>query len=112
MGSSFYVTLFSNSSTKAYTDNMISAFTVQLAHEIDLGTDSWEMVLCDFSCLPPKVGTQKPHAVFYDTNALIYCDLIALQFVSHSMVRCLRTFIPPTAFCNEVVHPTAFCNEF
>ena len=84
MGCSFYVTLFSNSSIKAYPDYTISAFTVQLAHEIDLDTDSWKMVLCEYSCPPPKVGTQKPHVVFYDTNALIYCDLIAPQFVSHS----------------------------
>ena len=103
--------LFSNSSMKAYPDNTISAFTVQLAHEIYLGTASWEMAHCEFSCPPPKVGTQKPHAVFYDKNAFIYCDLIAPWFVNHSKVRCLRTFIPPTAFCNEVVHPTAFCNE-
>ena len=96
---------------KAYPANTISSFTVQLAHEIDLVGDSWELALCEFSCPPPKVDSQKPHAVFYDTNALIYCDLIAPQFVSHSKVRCLRTFIPPTAFCNEVVQPTAFCNE-
>jgi len=96
---------------KAYPDNSISAFTIQLAHQIVLGTDSWKMALCEFSCPPPKVGTQTPNAVFYDTNALIYCDVIAPQFVSHSKVRCLRTFISPTAYCNEVVHPTAFCNE-
>jgi hypothetical protein len=95
---------------KAYPDTF-SALTVQLPHEIHLGTDSWEMALCEFSCPTPKVGTQKPYAVFYDKNALIYCDLIAPQFVSHFKVRCLRTFIPPTAFCNEVVQPTAFCNE-
>ena len=53
----------------------------------------------------------KTHAVFYDTNDLIYCDLIVPQFVGHSKVRCLRTFILPTTFCNEVVQPTAFCNE-
>ena len=84
---------------------------MQLAHKIDLAGASWEVALCEFSCPPPKVGSQKPHAVFYDTNALIYYDLIASQFVSHSKVRCLRTFIPPTAFCNEAVHPKAFCNE-
>ena len=82
MGSSFYVILFSNASMKAYPDNTISAFTVQLVHEIDLAGDSWEVALCDFACPPPKVGGQNPHAVFYDTNALIYCDLIAPQFVT------------------------------
>jgi len=79
MGSSFYVTLFSNSSMKAYPANMLSSFTVQLAHEIDLAVDSWEVALCEFSCPPPKVGSQKPTAVFYVRNAFIYCDLIALS---------------------------------
>ena len=96
---------------KAYPDKRFSAFTVQMAHEIDRSTNSWEMALCDFSCPPPKVSTQKPHAVFYDTNALIYCDLIAPQFVSHSKVRCLRKFILPKAFFTKVVHPTAFYKE-
>ena len=111
MDSSFNVTLFSNSSMKAYPDKTISAFMVQLAHEIDLGTYSWELALCEFSCPPPNVGTLKHHSVFYDTNALIYCDLITPQFVSHSKVRCLRIYNPPTAFCNEDIHPIAFCNE-
>ena len=111
MGSSFYVTLFSNSYMKYHPDNTISAFTVQLAHEIDLTDASCEVALCEFSCQPFKVGSQKPHAVFYDTNALIYCDLRVPQFVSHCKDRCLRTFIPTKAFCNEVVHPKAFCNE-
>ena len=94
---------------KAYSDNTTSTFTVQLVYEIDLTGASWEVALCEFSYPPPKLGTQKPHAVFYDRNALIYCDLIAPQFVSHSKVRCLRTFILPMAY--EVIHPTAFCNE-
>ena len=95
---------------KAYPDNTISAFTVQLAHDIDLGTVRWEMVLCEFSCPQAKVGIQEPHAVFFDTSALIYCELIAPQFVSHSKISCLRRFIPSTAFWNVVVHPKAFCN--
>jgi hypothetical protein len=111
MGSRFYVSVFSNSPMKAYPDNTISAFTMQLAHALDLAAVSWEGALCEFSCSPPKVGTQKPHAVFYDTNALIYCELITPQFVSHSKIRCLRTFIPHTPFCNEIVQPTAFCKE-
>ena len=87
---------------KANPDNMISAFTVHHAHEIDLAGDIWEVAHREYSFPPPKVGTQKPHAVSFDTNALIYCDLIAPQFVNHSKVRCLRTFIPSTPFCNEV----------
>ena len=78
---------------KAYPDNTISAFTVQLAHEIDLAADSWEVALCEL-CPPPKAGTQKPHAIFYDTNALIYYDLITPQFISDPKVRSLKTFIP------------------
>ena len=59
MVSSFYVTLFSNSSMKAYADNTISAFTVQLARDIDLGTDSCEVAICEFSCLSPNIGNLK-----------------------------------------------------
>ena len=58
IGSGFYVILFSNSTMKAYPDNMISSFTVQLAHEIDLGMNSWEMVLCEFSCLRLKMAAK------------------------------------------------------
>jgi len=49
MGFSFYVTLFSNSTMKAYPDNTISAFTVQMTHEIHLDTESWEVALYEFS---------------------------------------------------------------
>jgi hypothetical protein len=64
---------------KAYPANTTSSFTVQLALEIDLASDSWEVALCEFSFPPPKEDSQKPPAVLYDTNALIYCDLIALS---------------------------------
>ena len=48
---SFYMTLFSNSSMKAYPNNSITAFTVQLGHEILLsGNDVWEVAICEFSC--------------------------------------------------------------
>ena len=46
---SFNDTLISNSSTKAYLNRTIGAFTVQLAHEIVLGTDRWEVAVCEFS---------------------------------------------------------------
>ena len=81
---------------------MIGAFTVQLAPALDLGTDRCEVAICEFSCPPPSVGNIKPHVVEGDKNALIYCDLITPQFVSQLKVRCLRTFIHPTAFCNRV----------
>ena len=91
MGSSLYVTLFSNSCMKACPENTIFEFTMQLAHEIVLGKDSCEVALCKFSCHPSNVGILKPHAVFFDTNALIYCDLITSQIISHSKLPCLRT---------------------
>ena len=78
---SFYVTLISNSYTKAYPNSTIDAFTVQLAHEINLGTDRWEVATCEFSCPPPSVDNIEPHVVVGDTNALIYCYLITAQFV-------------------------------
>jgi len=106
---SFYVTLFSNSLTKAYPDNTIGAFTVQLAHELDLGTNRWEVAICEFSCPPPKVDTIKSHVVVGDTHTLIYCDLITPQFVSHLKARCLRTFIHPTALCNQVFKTCITC---
>ena len=99
---SFYVTLFSNSSTKVIPDNTIASFIVQLAHEIDLRTDRWEVAICEFSCPPPCVGNIKLHVVLGDTNALIYCDLITPRFVNQLNVRCLRTFIHTTASCNQV----------
>ena len=79
---SVYVTLLGNSSMNVYPDNTIGAFTVHLAHEIDLGTDRWEVAICEFLCPPPSVGNIKPHVVVGDTKALIYCDLITAQFVS------------------------------
>ena len=90
---SLYVTLFSNSSMKAYSNNMIATFAVKLAHETDLGTDRWEMAIYEFSCPTPSVDNIKPHVVVGDTNALIYCDFITAQFVSLLKVWILRTFI-------------------
>ena len=46
-----------------------------------------------------------------DMAGKLYFDLITPQFVSHTKVRCLRAYIPPTAFCNKVIDPTTFCNE-
>ena len=57
--------------------------------------DRWEIALCELWCPPPKVGTQKPHAVFYDTNPLIYWDFIAPRFLSHSKFRCLKDIYSP-----------------
>ena len=48
MVSSFYVTLLSNFSMKSYPVNKISAFTVQLPHEIGLGEIAGKVALCKF----------------------------------------------------------------
>ena len=87
---------------KAYPNSTIGAFTVLLADEKDLGTDRWVVAIYEFSCPPPTVGTITPHVVIVNTNVLIYCDLIIPQFVGQLKVRCLRTFIYPTVFCNHV----------
>ena len=81
MDGGFYVTVFSNSSMKIYPKNKITCITVQLAHEIDLGTNRWYVGLCEFSCPPPKVGTFKPEVVVGDTHLLIYYTLINRQYV-------------------------------
>jgi len=98
----FYITLFSNASQKAYPKNTLAEFTIQLAQRIDLGsTDNWEVGLSEFSCPPPKSGTLRPIEVVGDTNTLIYCDLITPQFVGDDYVRCLRTFIRPSKYCEH-----------
>ena len=60
------------------------------------------MPICEFSYPTPSVGNIKTHVVVGDINDLIYYDLIIPQFVSQLKVRCLRTFIHPTVFCNQV----------
>jgi hypothetical protein len=87
---------------RKHPSNTIAEFTVQLVQRIDLGsTDSWEVGLCEFSCPPPTVGTLKPIEVIGATNALVYCDLIAPQFVGSQHARCLRTFIHETKYCDH-----------
>ena len=99
----FYVTLFSNSSMKAYPNNSISAFRVQPAHEIVLSRKvAWEVALCEFSCPPPKTDTIAAHVVIGTTKAKVYFNLICPQFVGSKKVRCLRTFIYPMVYCNLV----------
>jgi hypothetical protein len=55
MRDNFYVTLFSNGSQTLYPDNTLSAFTIELAHPINLRlSDKWEVGLSEFTCPPPK----------------------------------------------------------
>jgi len=98
----FYITLFSNASQKFHPNNKLAEFTIQLAQRIDQGsTDNWEFGLCEFSCPRQKPTNMKPIEVIGETNALIYCDLITPQFVGSDYVRCLRTFIHPSKFCEH-----------
>ena len=99
----FYVTLFSNASSKIYKDNTLAAFTVKLAQPIDLGTnENWEVGLCEITCPPPTAGTLKPVLIVGDTNVIVYCNLISQQFVGENAVRCLRSFIFLSALCQHV----------
>jgi len=82
----FYITLFSNASQHIYPDNKIAAFTIQLAQPIILDpSEIWEVGLCELNN-PPTLP------VGDNTNALVYCDLIAPQFIGTTMVRFFRTF--------------------
>ena len=99
----FYVTLFSNGSQKLYPTNTLAAFTARLAQPIDLGsTDRWEVGVCEITCHPTNTGTFASVQVISANNALIYCDLISQQFVGSQYVRCLRTFIHPSTYCNNI----------
>ena len=99
----FYITLFSNAAQKSHPNNTLAEFTIQLAQRVDLGSkDNWEVGLCEFSCPHHKpVNANKPLEVVGETNALLYCDLITPQFVGSYNVRCLRTFIHPSKFCEH-----------
>ena len=99
----FYITLFSNASQNTHPNNTLAEFTIQLAQRIDLGsTDNWEVGLCEFSCPHVKpANNDKPVDVVGETNTLLYCDLITPQFVGSDYVRCLRTFIHPSKFCEH-----------
>jgi hypothetical protein len=97
----FYVMLFSNASQMLYPKNVISAFTAELAQPIILNSNyDWEVGLCEFSCVPPKAGIYQDHVVVGESNALIYCNIISPQFMGNNLVRCLRTFICPSQYCN------------
>ena len=82
----FYITLFSNASQDIYPDNKIAAFTIQLAQPIRLdASEIWEVGLCELS----YSATQQQSV---NSNALVYCDVTAQQFIGASMTRYLRTF--------------------
>jgi hypothetical protein len=97
----FYVTLLSTASQSLFPTNTHSAFTVELAQTIHLGTkDSWEVGVCEYACPPRKVGVYKPVDVISSSRASIYCNLVPRQFVGNELVRCLRTFTFPSQKCH------------
>ena len=99
----FYVTLFSNGWQALYPANTLTAFTARLALPIDLGSmDRWEVGLFEFTCPPKEEGTFAGLDIVSGKIAFLYCDLISPQFVGTQSVRCLRTFVLPTTYCNNV----------
>ena len=101
----FYVTLLSTASQNIYPDNTHYDFIVQLAQTIDLGNnDRWEAGLCKYVCPPPKRGAHQAFDIVGQSRALIYCNLIAPQFVGGQLVRCLRTITIPSQYCNYSFH--------
>ena len=99
----FFVTLFRNGSQKLYPANTLVTFTARLAQPIDLGSmDMWEVGVCEFTCHPINTGTFASLQVGHSQIAFIYCDLILQQFVGSQYVRCLRTFIHPSTYRNNV----------
>jgi hypothetical protein len=97
-----YVTVFRNASQKFYPDTL-ATFTTHLAQPISLDpNERWQVGVSEVSCPPPQVGNFRPTILVGDTKVLIYCNLIAPQFVGANLVRCLRTFITPTHTCHNV----------
>ena len=88
--------LFSNASQKIYKENKLSAFTLSLAHPVDLSSgENWEVTICEISCSPTIVDIVKPALMVGDTNVLVYSNLITQQLVGNDTVHCLLTFIFP-----------------
>jgi hypothetical protein len=95
----FYVTPFSTASRDIYDQNTHADFMVKLAQPVDLGTTSdWEVGVCEISCSKSQL---------VDTHALIFCNLIAPQFVGDSTVRCMRTF-----FVTDISNHREFQNVY
>ena len=49
----FYVTVFSNGSKEVFPENILTAFTIQLAQPVDLGLSDWEVGLAELSYKTP-----------------------------------------------------------
>ena len=101
----FYVTLFSNDSKEVFPDNSLMAFTIHLAHPINLGSaTNWELGLAEVSYKAPNRQILQGALVdvVSSINILIYCDLITPQFVGSDNVRLLRNIICPTQLGNHL----------
>ena len=97
------MTLFSNASKEVFPDNSLTAFTIHLAHPINLGSASdWEFGLAEIFYKAPnrQILQGAVFDVVSSINVLIYCDLITPQFVGSDNVRLLRTIICPTQLGN------------
>lgn len=58
----------------AYPNDTIDAFTFQLAHEIDMGTNWGDVGLYNFSYPPPNVVTLRPSVVGETRDDLLQLD--------------------------------------
>jgi len=88
-----------------FPDNSLTAFTIHLAQQIDLGTSSdWEVGFAEISYKAPnrQVMQGAVFDVISSTNVLIYCYLITPQVVGTENVRLLRTIICPTQLGNNL----------
>ena len=92
-----------NVSQKLYPANTLAAFTACLAQAIDLvSKDRWEGGVCEFTHQPINISTFVVLTVVSAQIAFLYCYLISPQIVGSQYVRCLRTFVHPTTFCNNI----------
>ena len=69
----------------------------------------WEVDVCEFTCHQLNVGTFTGVVVVSAQIAFLYCDLISPQFVGSQYVRCLRTFVHPTTYCNNIFENVITC---
>jgi len=92
--SHFYVNRFSKASHDIYEQNTHADFTVKVVQPVDLASNSnWYLGLSEISCSSTPIGEE--------TTALMYSNLISTQFVGHSIVRSMRTFVFPLSLSSS-----------
>ena len=102
----FYVTMYSNAPKEVFPDNSLTAFTIHLAHPINLGSASdWEVGLAEVPYKAPNRQILQGTVVDFVSSikVLFYCDLITPHFVGSDNVRLLRTIICPTQLGNHLL---------